>query len=194
MIDPSAGEQLRRRILEAATQLIVSYGYDGISMREIAEAVGISKAGLYYYFRDKEDLLLAVLTENISHLEQALIQARKLPTARDQITAFIEALFVQIATQSSLVRLGMLHMPRISERTRMAIEQSYYTHFIAPIEAIIRDGIARHELRPVEPRIVTWLLLGLIYPFFQTAHPYAIRASQDAVELIVSTFFDGVGL
>jgi AcrR family transcriptional regulator len=50
------------RIIEEATCLFVASGYCGISMREIAEAVGISKAGLYYHFRDKEDLFLAILT------------------------------------------------------------------------------------------------------------------------------------
>ena len=44
---------LRARILAEATRLFVVYGYNGISMREIAEAVGVSKAGQYYHFKDK---------------------------------------------------------------------------------------------------------------------------------------------
>ena len=54
------------RIAEEATRLFVANGYHGVSMREIAEAVGISKAGLYYHFRDKEDLFIAILTANLS--------------------------------------------------------------------------------------------------------------------------------
>ncbi len=46
----------REKILEQARQLFASQGYRGLSMRQIAEVVGISKAGIYYHFKDKEDL------------------------------------------------------------------------------------------------------------------------------------------
>ncbi len=49
---------VRDRILLKALQFFVAHGYDGISMREIAEACGLSKAALYYHFRDKEALFL----------------------------------------------------------------------------------------------------------------------------------------
>jgi len=55
-------DHIRNRIIDEAARLIVTYGYDGIAMREIADAVGLSKAGLYHHFRDKEELLIAVLT------------------------------------------------------------------------------------------------------------------------------------
>jgi len=54
-----------QQILHEATRLFVDRGYHALSMREIAEAVGVSKAGLYYHFEDKEDLFLAILTNNL---------------------------------------------------------------------------------------------------------------------------------
>ncbi|MCB0152930.1 MAG: helix-turn-helix transcriptional regulator, partial [Caldilineaceae bacterium] len=51
----------RAAILAAAQRLFVERGYRGISMREIAEAVGMTKAALYYHFRDKEQLFVALL-------------------------------------------------------------------------------------------------------------------------------------
>ena len=51
---PSAeATEMLTRIVGEATCLFVVRGYRGISMREIAEAAGISKAGLYYHFKDK---------------------------------------------------------------------------------------------------------------------------------------------
>jgi DNA-binding transcriptional regulator YbjK len=52
---------LRQQILSTAKILFIQQGYHGLSMRQIAEALGVSKAALYYYFRDKEELLIFTL-------------------------------------------------------------------------------------------------------------------------------------
>jgi AcrR family transcriptional regulator len=48
----------RERILDVALELFNDQGYDGTSLREIAERLGITKAALYYHFERKEDILL----------------------------------------------------------------------------------------------------------------------------------------
>jgi AcrR family transcriptional regulator len=45
------------KILKAAARLFSIRGYDGVSTREIAKAVGINSASIYYYFASKEDIL-----------------------------------------------------------------------------------------------------------------------------------------
>ncbi len=57
--------EVREHILNTAADLFVLQGYKGISMREIAEASGFSKAGLYYHFRDKEHLFIEILLRNL---------------------------------------------------------------------------------------------------------------------------------
>ena len=51
----------RGEILEAALDVIATRGYRGASVREIAEAVGLSPAGLLHYFESKEQLFIAIL-------------------------------------------------------------------------------------------------------------------------------------
>jgi AcrR family transcriptional regulator len=50
----------RERILDAALELFVAQGYDGTSLRQIAEQLGVTKAALYYHFESKEDILRAL--------------------------------------------------------------------------------------------------------------------------------------
>jgi AcrR family transcriptional regulator len=50
----------RERILDAALELFTEQGYDGTSLRQIAEQLGVTKAALYYHFESKEDILLAL--------------------------------------------------------------------------------------------------------------------------------------
>lgn len=51
------------KVLKAASELISAQGYHNVSVREICEAAGVTKPVLYYYFKDKEDLLAELLSE-----------------------------------------------------------------------------------------------------------------------------------
>ena len=51
----------RQRILDVSAELFVEQGYDGTSLREIAERLGVTKAALYYHFTSKDQILRALL-------------------------------------------------------------------------------------------------------------------------------------
>lgn len=53
----------RDRLLAVATELFITQGYGGTSLREIAERLGISKAAIYYHFRSKEDIARVVVEQ-----------------------------------------------------------------------------------------------------------------------------------
>ncbi|ACL23366.1 TetR/AcrR family transcriptional regulator [Chloroflexus aggregans] len=185
-------DHIRNRIIDEAARLIVTYGYDGIAMREIADAVGLSKAGLYHHFRDKEELLIAVLT-NWSNEMAALVEtAGREPTVRAQLTALVRGLFQQAPAQRALVRLSNQDMPRLSETARHSVTQCYINGLIGPITEMITTGIERGELRPVDPKLATWLLLGLLYPFFHIEQATVDDSSTTLADLIITTFFDGL--
>jgi AcrR family transcriptional regulator len=56
-------ENLRRAILDAARELFVSQGYEAVSMRKIAERIEYSPTAIYLYFKDKEEILEALIGE-----------------------------------------------------------------------------------------------------------------------------------
>jgi AcrR family transcriptional regulator len=58
---PAAQRQRRERIVDAATTLLAGAEYDGIQMRDVADAGGVALATLYRYFSSKEHLYAAVL-------------------------------------------------------------------------------------------------------------------------------------
>ena len=60
-VDPTATHpDTRQRILDAALDLFIEQGFDGTSLRQIAEKLGVTKAALYYYFESKDDILMAL--------------------------------------------------------------------------------------------------------------------------------------
>jgi AcrR family transcriptional regulator len=198
---------IRQSILEEATCLFVSRGYHGISMREIAEAVGMSKAGLYYHFEDKEALFLAILTASLERIE-SLIQAarREGTTTRDQISRMMRAIFEQSPDRRAIIRLASQEMAHLNQAAQAEFGRLYHEKFIGQVEGILRAGVERGELRGMNLRLATWVLLGMAYPFFYPAHarepgsPGEVSPDEasldevspgEAVELMLAIFFDG---
>ena len=56
----------RERILDEARSLFLTKGFAATSMQEIADAVGLTKPALYYHFKDKQELMLAVIGREMS--------------------------------------------------------------------------------------------------------------------------------
>lgn len=188
---PAESSDMLARILAEATGLFVARGYRGISMREIAEAVGISKAGLYYHFEDKEELFLAILNANLDTVAAIVQDARRRDAdTRAQVTQMLRAILALPPHQRALIRLANQEMVHLSAAARASFEATYHAKFLGQIEELLRTGIARGELRPVNVQLATWLLLGMAYPFFSPAHPG--EAMGEVVDLIVSVFFDGL--
>lgn len=73
MLKPSL-EDRKRYIADIATDIFLEKGYSSASLQDIAEAVGVSKAGLYHYFKSKESILYYILMtdheENLQVVEE----------------------------------------------------------------------------------------------------------------------------
>ncbi len=63
---------LRQEILDAAREMFVREGYEGVSMRKIADRIEYSPTTIYHYFRDKTDLLSQIILESFSKLNYQL--------------------------------------------------------------------------------------------------------------------------
>ncbi len=64
------GDRTRQRILETASALMAESGPDAVSMREISAKLKITKPVLYYYFKDKDELIKAAFTEGTKHFRE----------------------------------------------------------------------------------------------------------------------------
>jgi AcrR family transcriptional regulator len=160
-------------------------------MREIAEAVGVSKAGLYYHFKDKQDLFLAILADNLSSIGQLVQQATSAGSStREQIDRLVRTLFAQPAEQRAIIRLASLEMAHLAPEARATFGRNYEDQFIGQIAALLQAGVARGDLRPIDPRAATWLLLGMMYPFF-TPNPNYDRIREPMIDFLLTLFFDG---
>ena len=68
-------QNLRRIILDSAGEIFLEQGYEGFSMRRVAERIGYSATTIYRYYEDKDDLLFAVINEGFLEFAQQLTEA-----------------------------------------------------------------------------------------------------------------------
>lgn len=93
-------------IREAADELFCEKGYDGVSMRDIAERAQVNKALLFYYYKSKADLFELVLARYYESHRQALASAFSAEgTLRERIHRMIEAYMSFMAENQRYARL-----------------------------------------------------------------------------------------
>lgn len=67
--------ELRRALLDAASELFLEHGLEGFSLRAVAERVGYSATTVYLYFENKDDLLFAVSLDGFEQFGRAIYSA-----------------------------------------------------------------------------------------------------------------------
>lgn len=185
---------MRERILYEALQLFVLSGYDGISMSDIAERCGITKAALYYHFVNKEQLILAVLNASLDELIQIVNQSRETSGGVEgQVRMLADLLFTRLPVdRRALIRTAGQEVDKLSPQAREEFGQRYHGLFIGGIAAMMDQGVQRGELRPVDPHLAAWILLGMMYPFFNPPQETRATPPNQIVDLIIQTFFTGM--
>jgi len=64
--------ETRDKILDAARELFVSEGYEGVSMRKVAEKIEYSPTAIYVHFADKKELFSELCREDFAHLQEVM--------------------------------------------------------------------------------------------------------------------------
>jgi len=180
---------MREQILQTATVQFVERGYDGVSMREIAEACGITKAALYYHFAGKAELLAQIFTDYLDQMAELVDAGRvRSGNVEGRIRWVIGQIFELPVEQRAIIRLARHDAVRLNEDDRQSFGKAYGERFLQPLSGLLAEGSASGELRPIDPDWALWVLLGMIYPFLT---PPAAAADPGAVTQLLDVFFHG---
>src|ERR1035437_1220596 len=87
--------ELRSALIEAALEILKTAGMEGLSLRVLARATGVTQAAPYSHFRDKDDLLAAVAETGFQRLA---LQMAEEATGQQGVQARIEKLMAEEAT------------------------------------------------------------------------------------------------
>ena len=151
-------EERRNYIIDAAEKLFFSKGYDNVSMKDIADEVGISRAALYLYFKNKEVIYLAIVLRGMRIMDKLFKESIKsdkdgLGKLEDTGRAYFEFYrdfidYYEVCAYFDSQRFSKVdneYMPEINalrgETIRITCES---------IEDGIKDGSIRANVNPME--------------------------------------------
>ena len=183
----------RDQILASAQRLFMEQGFRGISMRQIAEQVGLTKAALYYHFRAKEEIFVAIVERYLNRTAELLdmASAERLD-CRSQLSAIVHAILTQPVEERAILRLASQELGNISPEARGRFLILYHEKFIGRLTALLDAGISSGELRAIDARLATWALLGMMYPYFHPSPATGLVMDDTKIDTLVSIYFDGL--
>lgn len=149
----------KREILDAASRVFRRRGLHASGMREIAAELGMAVGNLYYYFKDKGELLAFVQEESLAGLLDLAAGVRGTDLRADaQLLLLIEG-HVVLLNETTPGSLAHLEVEALGERWREAIQERrdlYERGFREVIEA----GIASGVFRRTDPKVAALAVLG----------------------------------
>jgi TetR/AcrR family transcriptional regulator len=196
---PSIREENERAILAAAEAVFAEQGYGGATMAAIAARAGVPKPNVYYYFPTKERLYRAVV-------ERVLTEWLAASAAFDTSDDPAEALTSYISVKMDLARampLGSKIWASEIMRGAPAIQDfldTTLTQWVRSRERAIRRWIADGKLKPIEPRVLLYMIWATTQQYANAAHEIATlergelsdAAFERAKRQIVETILRGV--
>jgi AcrR family transcriptional regulator len=171
---------MRERIIDVATARFVARGYDGVSMREIADDCGITKAALYYHFAGKSAVLNAIFTSYLDQIAGVIQDSSLHGVGQARLRWFVTELFAVAPQRRAIMRLAMHDVGQLDPEHRAEFGLAYRSRFLTPLEELVAEGITTGEFVDKDPALVVRVLLGMLYPFF--APPNSATPEPEPVE------------
>jgi AcrR family transcriptional regulator len=196
----TAAADARSRILDAAAETFMVNGFAGTAIDDIADEVGATKGLVYYHFRSKFDVFLAVYEEGMRRVrERVAPHADGSGSGRDRLTAMSTAHVLNL--MEDLAYHHVVHQavrgevsPALKARQRDALLalnglRDAYEHMF---RQVVTDGIADGSLRKVDPPLAARTLLSNLnavdiwYRRIKTQPPKEIHAlAVEIVDLLI---------
>lgn len=157
--------QNRKNILAAAEDSFVQNGFKGTSMQSIADAAGLPKANVLYYFKSKQALYLAVLDEIIERWDAAINDISEgddpAKVLGDYICAKVD-LAIQYPNASKIFALEIIQgAPNLQDHLRINLR-----NWVREKTKIIQSWIDQGKMKDVDPE-------HLIFMIWSTTQHYA---------------------
>jgi AcrR family transcriptional regulator len=148
--------ETRERILDAARELFVAEGYDGVSMREVAEKIEYSPTAIYVHFKDKEQLFLELCHSDFRRLAESFAQFAQTPDPVERLRRIGQAYIDFGLKNPNHYRLMfMTPHPQVPEEAKEEMgkgnpEEDAYAFLRQTIEEALAAGLFREELKDAD--------------------------------------------
>jgi AcrR family transcriptional regulator len=138
-----AGEQLREEILDATTELLLETGHaKAVSIRSVAQRVGVTPPSIYLHFADKDALMDAVCARYFEKLDEEMQRAAADQTSAIEVLRAQGLAYIRFALKTpELYRIATMGEGRPGSDVDVALNSSAFTHIRNTVDTLMTEGV-----------------------------------------------------
>jgi AcrR family transcriptional regulator len=187
--DPAASTRID--ILKSAARAFRRLGYHGATVEQIAAALHMKKGNLYYYFKNKEEILFACHQYSLDQLAELLDAVQRSDIAAEDklrrlIVAFVHTILDELHGTALFLELEALspaHLKTVIAR-RDAFEHG--------VRKVLEEGMRSGAFAPGNPKLLAFALFGAVNWIPRWFNPEGSATSQNIADLFADFFIAGL--
>jgi len=184
-------EAKRNAVLQAAAQLFNERGFHATSLDDIAARLNVTKPTLYYYVKNKDEILLQCVSKGLTMMLEGIDASRAAGgKAIDQLMTCMQV-YARIVTMDfgmCLIRVGDEQLPPESRkelrRLKSAIDQEF--------RRLVAEGLAEGSLQPCDPKMTAFVIAGALSWIGRWYQPDGEYTPEQVAQQCIATLCDGV--
>lgn len=169
-------EEMRNRILETAAAMFREYGFDKVSVRDIAATLGVTTGTLYHHFKNKQELFMAIGRKKGDFMRSSLLRFQETDHPLEDLEEFLcNEMTARILEDGyEFTQYRVLHSMQIGGR-KGGFDQC--------VAALVRRAIELGELPAACDAETTadyflWLYRGVVYRYCVSKEPLDLQAEM----------------
>ncbi len=153
-------ENRKNEIIGVALKLFAQEGYHSTTLDKVAADIGVSKATLYYYFRNKEEIIRAILNRSLDRMKQTL-EIKKTPlSTKEKLRQFIEYHVVFGADDADLAKITFEQLNILPKRSREVLKRKQ-REIVVFLQDLLQQGIDEGIIKVNNTKIVAFAIIGM---------------------------------
>ncbi|MCE9581768.1 MAG: TetR/AcrR family transcriptional regulator [Planctomycetes bacterium] len=181
----------RLEIARAAAAVFRRKGFAAATTEDIAGALGMTKGSLYYYFRDKPDILWFCQNYSLDRMlaDAARIRRSGAPPAarlRDLVRSQMALMLDELAGTAAHIQTDAL------DRSRWRKLVAKRDRYEGELRSIVADGVRRRDFRAVDPATAARAILGAVNWTITWFRPGGKRRSDEVAADFAELFVEGL--
>lgn len=182
-------------ILDAAQESFIKFGLDKITLDDIALECGMKKSALYYYFKNKDEILGAMITRIANQIsDQTKTEVMKYDNVKDCLRAFMKTKINIMRKHIPFIQLfERSNMPKKTAKFLREIQRKSSDADFVLVKNVIQQGIKNQRISYETSDSLVLMILGVTYGSFVGKHMDSCGWDIDImIETTIDVIFKGI--
>ena len=180
-------EAQRTRILAESARIFRDRGYSQTSMEDLATALGVTKAAIYYYYKRKEEILFDICDQALEFAYETTIVTDSSMGAKERLERFVRGGVASIAENMAVFAV-LFQETSLRKEARARRIVSRQRKFEIAVQDIFEDGIKEGTFRAdLDPRLASLAVLGMcnwVYRWYNHEHYDVETIGEEFLKMI----------